>query len=187
MTGQLPKDEEEVEKLASSLSRRLEKTRSKIQKRTSELSLIKASPESKNPSVILSCASDDEDVEEKEKKPPPVVRDSLTADPGPTPGRLVRGLRRKLSKPKKKESEGTEGTKDEIKPEPTPDTLMDKRPSTSSDASGGSIDLGCSPPGSEYGSLGSHRGSWSTLLHAIGTAEMIQKVQRLKISTLTQF
>ena len=96
--AELLKDEEYVEKLADSLSKRLEKTRSKIKKRVSELSLIKASPDSKNPSVILSCASSDE-----EDEPPanPEPRASLTADQPSTSAKLFRGLKKRLSREKK--------------------------------------------------------------------------------------
>ena len=174
------KDEEYVEKLATSLSRKLEKTRSKLQHRTSELSLIKASPDSKNPSVILSCASDDE--EDVEKKPP--VRDTLSADQPARSARLLRGLRRKLSKTKSGDEKGDSASK-------TGAEKKDDKASTSKHDSGnGAVAAGPgeeddavsalssspSPPVSEY--EGSHRGSWSTLLHAIGTAEMVQKVQR---------
>ncbi|XP_063717931.1 protein stum-like [Symsagittifera roscoffensis] len=142
--------------------------------------MIKASPDSKNPSVILSCASDDE--EDVEKKPP--VRDTLSADQPARSARLLRGLRRKLSKTKSGDEKGDSASK-------TGAEKKDDKASTSKhDSVNGAVTAGPgeeddavsalssspSPPVSEY--EGSHRGSWSTLLHAIGTAEMVQKVQR---------
>ncbi|XP_075245112.1 uncharacterized protein LOC142339192 isoform X2 [Convolutriloba macropyga] len=179
-SSELLKDEKYVERLARNLSRKLEKTRNKLQKRTSELSLIKASPDSRNPSVILSCASDDED-ESHEKKTP--VRDTLSAEQPAGQGRLFRGLRRKLSKTSKRDSslkkEAVGKLQDDSKKEANQDSGNVTIPGSGEDEDAiSAASSSPSPPGSDYGGMVSHRGSWSTLLHAIGTAEMVQKVQR---------
>ena len=172
---ELLKDEDYVEKLADSLSKRLEKSRSKIKKRNSELSLIKASPDSKNPSVILSCASSDE-----EPEPPanPEPRASLSANQPSTSAKLFRGLKKRLSREKKEvpkvkpEASMEHATEEKNQPSTSQPIVIEESPTSSAPSSP-------TPPGSDYEtSLTSHRGSWSTLLHAIGTAGLVQKVQR---------